>query len=302
MVSVIIPTYKRPLTLERAINSCLNQTYKNIEVIVIDDNNDGDEYREETEKLMEKYAEDNKVIYIKHEKNMNGSAARNTGIKKSKGKYIAFLDDDDEFLPDKIKRQVERMESLDGTWGACYTGYRKEKNGVILEKGTEKREGNLKKQALMRTLYISGGSNLLVRRNVVEEINGFDESFKRNQDLEFLVRILDKYKLAYVNSCSLIIHFDSRVANITPEYMKEIDELYLQSFKSEIEGMSIEDQNDFYTMKELDMFKLLLQKKRLIEAIKHIFDKKINIFLLFKYIVYLIKRAITKECYGFKFN
>lgn len=302
LVSIIIPTYKRPLTLRRAISSCLNQTYSNIEIIVIDDNNSGDEYRSETESLMKIYENNNKVKYIKHEKNMNGSAARNTGIRVSKGKYVAFLDDDDEFLSNKIQNQVEKMEVLDATWGACYTGYRKEKDGIILEVGTEKREGNLKKEALMRTLYISGGSNLLVRKSVIEEINGFNESFKRNQDLEFLVRILDKYKLAYVDGCSLIIHFDSRITNITPEYMRKIDELYIELFKSEIDGMSEKDKKDFYTMTDLDMFKLLIQNKKLTESIKHVISKKINIILLVKYITYIISRGVTKKCYGFRFN
>lgn len=302
IVSIIIPTYKRPLTLSRAINSCLNQKYSNIEIIVVDDNNSGDEFRKETETLMASYEKNDKVIYIKHKKNMNGSAARNTGIKASKGKYIAFLDDDDEFLEDKIQKQVEKMETLDDTWGACYTGYRKQKDNVVIEIGTENREGKLKKEALMRTLYISGGSNLLVKKSVIEEINGFDESFSRNQDLEFLVRILENYKLAYVDGCSLIIHFDSRITNITVEYMKKIDELYINSFKTQINSMCENDKKDFYTMIHLDMFKFLIQNKKLIKSMGYIVSKRVNPKILIRYIIYMINRKITKKCYGFRFN
>ncbi|CEN94062.1 MAG: glycosyltransferase family 2 protein [Paeniclostridium sordellii] len=302
IVSIIIPTYKRPTTLSRAINSCINQSYSNIEIIVVDDNNSGDEYRLETETLMKNYESNENIKYIKHKENKNGSAARNTGIRASKGEYIAFLDDDDEFLSDKIEKQVRKMEELDKSWGACYTDYRKEKDGKVLEISNEKREGFLKKEALMRNLYISGGSNLLVRKSVIEEINGFDESFRRNQDLEFLVRILDKYKLAYVKGCSLIIHFDSRVTIVKPEDLERIDKLYIESFKSDLEKLSCKDIKDFYKMKELDMFKLLLQNGQIIKAIKHVIDKNLEIILVAKYVFYIINRKITKKCYGFRLD
>ena len=85
LVSVIIPTYKRPNMLGRAIDSVLGQSYTNIEVVVVDDNSDGDKYRLETIQYMERYANDYRVKYIKHKTNQNGSAARNTGIQNSVG-------------------------------------------------------------------------------------------------------------------------------------------------------------------------------------------------------------------------
>ena len=103
LVSVIIPTYKRPTMLGRAIDSVLNQSYTNTEVVVVDDNSNGDMFRMETIQYMEKYINDYRVKYIKHERNQNGSAARNTGIQNSVGEYIAFLDDDDYFLKNRIK-------------------------------------------------------------------------------------------------------------------------------------------------------------------------------------------------------
>src|SRR5699024_12399636 len=94
-VSVIMPTYKRADMLERAINSVLNQTYNDVELIVVDDNNPNTVYRKETSKVMKKYKNYNRVRYIKHERNMNGAVARNTGIFYSTGELITFLDDDD---------------------------------------------------------------------------------------------------------------------------------------------------------------------------------------------------------------
>lgn len=122
MVSIIIPTYKRPNKLIRAIESCLTQSYKNIEIVVVDDNTDGDEFRTQTEELMLKFQNDSKVKYIKHHTNQNGSAARNTGIKNSVGDYITFLDDDDVIAPTKIERQVEFLESHGDDYGVVCTG------------------------------------------------------------------------------------------------------------------------------------------------------------------------------------
>lgn len=135
-VSVVIPTYKRPKYLKRALDSVLRQTYKNIEIIVVDDNNSDDEYRIETEKFMKKF-NDSRIKYIKHERNKNGSAARNTGIKNSSGKYITFLDDDDEFADQRIEKLVQCMENLDESWVACYTLIKRFVNGKLLDKSTD---------------------------------------------------------------------------------------------------------------------------------------------------------------------
>ena len=96
-VSVVITTYKRPEKLGRAIKSVLNQSLKDWELIIVDDNNADSPFRKETGAFMEGYLGDSRIRYIKHEKNAGAPAARNTGIKAAMGAYIALLDDDDEF-------------------------------------------------------------------------------------------------------------------------------------------------------------------------------------------------------------
>ena len=183
LVSVIIPTYKRPDVLERAIDSVLNQTYERIEVIVVDDNAPYTSSRVETELVMGKYKGNGKVKYIQHPENRNGSAARNTGISQANGKYIAFLDDDDEFLERKLELQVLRLEELGESWGVCYTHFVRKKNGRLLDGGIEQREGLLTAEILKGSFYISAGSNLLVRKDLVETIGGFNESFRDDKIL-----------------------------------------------------------------------------------------------------------------------
>ena len=134
-VSVIIPTYKRANYIKRAIDSVLNQTYRDIELIIVDDNNPGDEDRNKLEKIIKEY-KDERLIYIQHEKNLNGAAARNTGITKATGEYITFLDDDDFYLEDRIENLVNCMEQKKD-FDCLYTGVVKVKNGnkTIVNKG-----------------------------------------------------------------------------------------------------------------------------------------------------------------------
>lgn len=110
LVTAVIPTYKRPNQLKRAIDSCLSQTYSNIEIIVVDDNSPETEYRETTEKVRHLYNNNKKVKYIQHDKNRNGSAARNTGLANAIGKHITFVDDDDILYQEKLSKQVAILD------------------------------------------------------------------------------------------------------------------------------------------------------------------------------------------------
>ena len=103
---------------------------------------------------MAKYKDDDRVKYLQHEINKNGSAARNTGIRVAVGKYISFLDDDDIYLPMRLEKMYNKMETLDDSWGACYTGYIKNMENGTKQFSAEKNEGDLFRQALMRSLYI----------------------------------------------------------------------------------------------------------------------------------------------------
>ncbi len=106
LVSIVIPTYSRNIALTRAIDSALAQTYKNYEIIVVDDNPPDSKWRASTEKIMLQYADNPVIRYIQNSKNLGGSGARNEGIKAARGEYIAFLDDDDEYMPEKVEKQL----------------------------------------------------------------------------------------------------------------------------------------------------------------------------------------------------
>ena len=112
LVSVIIPTYKRTWDyLHRAVTSVLDQTYRHIEVIVVDDSPDAYEHRADVQTHMKELCgQDDRVRYLINEQNLGGSLARNRGIGEAKGVFTTFLDDDDEYLPLKVEHQVAFME------------------------------------------------------------------------------------------------------------------------------------------------------------------------------------------------
>ncbi len=256
LVSVIIPTYKRPITLIRALNSVLKQTYSNVEVIVVDDNNPQTEDRLLTENKMLLYKNNTRVHYIKHSHNRGGSAARNTGARSSKGKYIAFLDDDDEFLPNKIKSQVRTLEEKDEEWAVCYSRYySKKKNEKPLE-SREHKEGYLYLDALSQKISLAAGSNLLIKRNAFENVGGFDETFIRNQDHEILTKLLKKYKIAYSAEPGLIVHVHE---DDSPVNYELVIKKYISNFQSYIEELSDSDRALFYRSINKSRFYYLLR-------------------------------------------
>lgn len=269
IVSIIIPTFKRNQYLKRAINSVLNQTFNEFEIIVVDDNNEGSRYRKLNEKLMEDYKDNEKVIYIKHQQNLNGAAARNTGIKFSKSKYIAFLDDDDEYLPEKIELQINLLEKLDKTWGGAYCGYSIYKKNKLLQNNLNLRSGNLKEKLLLMENPLGGCSTLLLRRSILEELDGFDTNFTRHQDWELLIRFFRKYKIAYINKILVERHLDDRNNAVDPEKIILIKEKYLKKFKKDIEEMPISLQKEIYKRHYLQITRSFIKNKKYNRAFEY---------------------------------
>ena len=302
LVSIVIPTHNGSNFLSRAIESAIKQTYPNIEIIVVDDNGEGTEEQKRTQKVIESFSSNKNLKYFTYKKNINASHARNVGIKNSKGKYIAFLDDDDEMLPDKIKMQIECLLQKDYSYAACYTDY-KVSRGTYTEVSKENREGKLFFEALTRNLYVCGGSNLMVRRDAIDEIGGFDETFKRNQDLEFLVRILEKYNIAHVNGLHLIIHLENRgdrKKTYSYDFNNNIANYYLAKFKDKIDKLNIFEKSLLNKYFALDRFKSSIYTYNLKDGLINLKKNKVGIRLLLRYLFYLIKRRITKTIYGFQ--
>jgi glycosyltransferase involved in cell wall biosynthesis len=207
LISVIIPTYNRANLLPRAVRSACGQTYRNLEILVVDDASSDN--TEEVARMLEE--EDARVRYIKREKNGGGSAARNTGIRESKGEYIALLDSDDEWLSEKIEKQMKVFEkSNDEKLGVVYCGYKEIKNNKTVFINTPKHKGNIIQTLLINNYITGGGSTGLIKKECFNEIGFFDESkiLKEggSQDYDMYLRIATKYHFGYTTEALAVYH------------------------------------------------------------------------------------------------
>lgn len=234
VVSVIITTYMGNYKLVRAVESILNQTYRNIELIIVDDNGVGTAKQIETESVLEKYIESGRIKYIKHEKNLNGAVARNTGISNATGEYICFLDDDDIYHKSRIEKCINAVGIDPKKINAVYTGVIKIADGLLLEKFEPTIEGNFKESILESHASLGSGSNIFIKKDIIKLLNGFDTSFKRYQDIEFMVRASD-YIYIYPIKETLIIKDNSNV-RFMPNYegLKNVQIHFFEKFEKDI--------------------------------------------------------------------
>ena len=209
LVSVIIPTHNRDQLILRAVNSVLCQTYRKFECIIIDDCSNDD-----TEKNI-KSINDIRIVYLRHKKQKYASGARNTGIKHAKGELIAFLDDDDEWYPTKLEKQVRLISRLPKKIGMiyCWMDYFDNKNHLIREVHP-RLKGNVFKYVL-DSQRLGGCPTLMVRKQVIHKIGNFDETLKRGNDGDFIRRVTQRYEVDYVPEVLVKVHVDCNIKSIT---------------------------------------------------------------------------------------
>jgi glycosyltransferase involved in cell wall biosynthesis len=192
-VSVVIPIYNGRETLGRAIDSVLRQTHSPSEIIVVDDSsNDG-----LSKSLV--HALSPTVIYLRHPRNRGAAAARNTGINAASANFIAFLDSDDEWLPDKLECQLSRMEALGPGTDVTFTSffYRGLGCSVAQVRNAETREITMADLAF--GCGLSPGSTMMVRQSVFDVVGPFDETLPRLEDWEWLLRAANNDRVRQFN-------------------------------------------------------------------------------------------------------
>ena len=193
MISVVIPAYNREKTITRAINSVLNQTYKDLELIIVDDNStDG------TEKAV-KAVKDSRINYYKLEENKGACFARNFGASKANGEYIAFQDSDDEWLANKLELQMSEMKknNADMVFARLKLYEEDIPNKCVRSAPRENKKSGVitYEELLSKTLVTT--PTILIKKQIFDEIK-FDEEMPRFQDWEFSLRVAKKYKVYYI--------------------------------------------------------------------------------------------------------
>lgn len=243
MVSVIISTFGKPCYLARAINSVLTQTFSDFEVIVVDDNDPDTSGRKQTESIMEQYRDEEKVKYIQHKKNRNGAAARNTGVSIARGKYIAFLDNDDFYLPRRLEECIEIVEK-EPSISIVFTDVAIVKDSEICKIVKVRNAGVL--DLLVDTNLFGTGSNIFISRELFNELGGFDERFLRHQDIEFMVRGLEIGK-AYCIPKVLIVKVHTGTNSADYNRFLETKNMFNSKFEGILNSLSDANKNKYYS-------------------------------------------------------
>lgn len=188
-VSIIIPTHNRLNLLKRAIESCVNQTWPLIEIIVVNDGSkDG----------TAEYLNSLKNITVYHNKFPKGGPySRNIGAKHAKGAYITFLDDDDELLPEKVERQMNwfknNPESKTGVLTCDMLAIRPDKKFII----ENRKRGNVYRD-LLQKYCVLGIHTMLIRRDIFEASGGFDLNLDSNQEYDLMIRMAEKTEFDFL--------------------------------------------------------------------------------------------------------
>ncbi len=217
-VSVIIPTYNRASLLPRAIKSVLNQTFKDFELIIVDDCS-----TDNTEEVVEEFQKkDKRIKYLRLKKNSGAPAhPRNVGIKNSQGKYIAFLDNDDEWLPEKLEKQLNLFEKTNNPKLGFVGG-----NVLIVEENRIK-EYKVPKcgdnfQNFLSNCLIKSTSSVMIRKIVLEDVNLFDESLESTDDWEMWIRISQKYDFDFVSEPIFKYYFHQQNLSRSKNFLEKI--------------------------------------------------------------------------------
>ena len=246
MVSVIVPTYNRKEILKKAIDSILAQSYHDFEIIIVDD------FSEDcTEEYIRKYFEselsDKKISFFRNSSNMDKSYSRNFGVKKARGEYLAFLDDDDLWLKDHLKEGVLFIKDhpdLD----VLFTNFVIHRGEERIYPNNDIKTGSGK---VYRDFCISGklgcSCAVLVKKTAFDRVQGYDEKFSVYEDRHFFARIAIDGNVGFLNKATAVInnHSDSY------SYAKGFLGMALEKERVVNDILKIVDESNYLIEKEL---------------------------------------------------
>jgi len=203
MISVIIPTYNRAAVLQRAIESVINQTYKDWELIIVDDGGN-DNTKELVGDFQSKYSN----IYYFKSLNMGASVARNIGVGLSKGEYVAFLDSDDFWTSGRLESVYKTILEDNNPNKFYVTDFRSQNNGNT---SFNKRylESNNFKQILLSHNFLGGTINIVAPKKILLDINGFDIKLTSCQDHDLYIRLAEICDINYIPGEFAVFCLDS---------------------------------------------------------------------------------------------
>lgn len=289
LVSIVMPTYKGAQFIKRSVDSLLKQDYNNIEVIIVDDNGVDTEEQKATYKILKEYIEKNLIKYICNKINVNGSYSRNVGLKYCNGDYVCFLDDDDCFDETKVSKQINCFEK-NKEIGLVFTGVKEiYDNGKIVEHNIPEYSDFLK-EYLMCQLFVCS-SSIMVKKSIIDQIKGWDESFYRHQDMEFIVRIASITNVYPLNECLVYKYRIDRNLPTNANKVNEYRRHYLKKMHIYIEKFDKKTQKNIIFYNLLPIGKAYIKNNKIIKSLKIAFESK----KFFKMLIFYIKDGVKSK-------
>jgi glycosyltransferase involved in cell wall biosynthesis len=294
LISIIVPTYKRNKLLKKSLQSLINQTYENIEIVVVNN------YPQEPIKKIIKQFND-KRIKLFREKVLGSASARNMGLVKAKGKYICFCDDDDLYLPEKVEKQFQFMNKNHQFDFSYHNFYFQKKGRKILSRPSIKPTTTPK---FLATNYLTAPIHtLMIKKKCLNKIR-FDPDLPGSEDSDFVKNIVCHYQFGYFNKPLVIYSLHSKnkknqrsvntyLTNnqVSVNYLKKI-------LKTKIDNRQLKTglQTKLYYHKSLVYFFQFRFKKARLEFFKFIKEKPFC-FWPYLYLVFSLmpKKIVEKK-------
>lgn len=247
-VSIIIPTFNRKTLLRRALHSVYQQSYSTFEIIVIDDGS--------TDQTKEMINNDFPLVHYFYKSNQGVSAARNLGLEHAKGEWLAFLDSDDEWLPQKIENQINLLKSK-SEYKICHTNEQWVRHGVKVNqmKKHKKSGGWIFPQCL--PLCAMSPSSILIHESVLDDIGHFNTGLPCCEDYDMWLRITAKYPVLFIEEPQ-IIKFGGHDDQLSKKYWG-MDRFRIQALQNILSNNVLNEANRQKTIAEL------LKKCRIIQ-------------------------------------
>ncbi|MCK5111900.1 MAG: glycosyltransferase [Thermoplasmatales archaeon] len=232
LISVVIPTYNRPDFLKKAVETVLNQTYENLEILIIDDASPVD-----NQKNINNF-DDSRIMYFKNKTRRGAPYSRNVGIKNAKGRFIAFLDDDDEWMPHKLEEQLKAFDDPAVGLVVCHS-LDKRFDRERISKPIE----NIIYKDLLKSFNLSSTSSYLVRKELFDEIGFFDLGLPSAQEYDLALRISKNHAVKTVPDILMIQNasegqisenWTKKIRGIMALYKKYANEYKILGFKGRV--------------------------------------------------------------------
>lgn len=252
LVSVVIPTYHRAETLERAIESVLSQSYKKIECIVVNDNEPNDKYSHLLYEKLKTYIENKKIIFLEQSHHKNGAAARNYGMQHSNGEYVAFLDDDDWWKRRKIEKQVDFISRQGNECGAVSTICEFYKNDQLIRRSLPYMDGKIYKEILGREVDVTTCS-VLIRRACLDKTGYFDENLKRHQEVQLLSFLAWRYEIKLIPEYLTCISIEDARNRPKAEELEKVKRDFLESVEPIMKNLSLSERKSIISLHWLEI-------------------------------------------------